>query len=299
MQAVFPLSIALFNAGANCSLFVTSSPWPPKPSKILWKGISLKSVAKCFPLSNNLSCCWDIQSKPPLLSITTTIGLFSWKAASIDNPPDKKAPSPLIKITFESGFIFFAESAKGTPTPNILNVPGWRIPPIFFPFDPAIFIAISDQKWVLPPSMTSQSFSPIASWTSKANWSGCILPPFASASFVSLLKSSKVLSTHSCFLFLLRSNHSLLKFHLLFDLSLFNVSKKTPGSHNKFKSAALLSSISSWDPLIHTSLVDLGKSGGFPKFIWLSNLAPTINTKSDSCNANFEGGYWWISAKPI
>ena len=41
----------------------------PKPS--------LKSVAKCLPLSNNLSCCCDIQSKPPLLSITTTIGMFS------------------------------------------------------------------------------------------------------------------------------------------------------------------------------------------------------------------------------
>ena len=37
---------------------------------------------------------------------------------------DKKAPSPLIKITFELGFVFFAESAKGTPTPNMLKVPG-------------------------------------------------------------------------------------------------------------------------------------------------------------------------------
>ena len=35
IQAVFPLSRALFNAGANCSLLVTSSPCPPKPSKIL------------------------------------------------------------------------------------------------------------------------------------------------------------------------------------------------------------------------------------------------------------------------
>ena len=39
--------------------------------------MSLKSVAKCLPFSNNLSCCCEIQSSPPLLSITTTIGLFS------------------------------------------------------------------------------------------------------------------------------------------------------------------------------------------------------------------------------
>ena len=49
-HAVLPLAIALFSAGPNSSLFVTNSPWPPKPSNILWKGISLKSVATLFPL---------------------------------------------------------------------------------------------------------------------------------------------------------------------------------------------------------------------------------------------------------
>ena len=47
-----------------------------------------------------------------------------------------------IKLVFD----YIAERANGTPTPSILNVPGCKIPPIFFPFDPAILIAISDQK---------------------------------------------------------------------------------------------------------------------------------------------------------
>ena len=48
-------------------------------------------------------------------------------------PPDKKAPSPLIKITFDLGLLFFADNANDTPTPSILNVPGCKIPPNFFP----------------------------------------------------------------------------------------------------------------------------------------------------------------------
>ena len=52
IQEVLPLSIALFSAGINSSLLFTSSPCPPNPLKILWNGMSLKSVAKCLPLSN-------------------------------------------------------------------------------------------------------------------------------------------------------------------------------------------------------------------------------------------------------
>ena len=37
------------------------------------------------------------------------MGKFSWKAASTDNPPDRKAPSPLISTTFCLGFFAFAE----------------------------------------------------------------------------------------------------------------------------------------------------------------------------------------------
>ena len=62
---------------------------------------------------------------PQLEKIVLNIGVGEADiAASIDNPPDKKAPSPLIKITLESGLVFFAERANGTPTPSILNVPG-------------------------------------------------------------------------------------------------------------------------------------------------------------------------------
>ena len=57
------------------------------------------------------------------------------------------------------------------------------------------------------------------------------------------------------------------KDHLLFFFKLDNVSKKTPGSLSKLKSAALLSSISSWEPFTQTNLVYFGIKGGFPKFI--------------------------------
>ena len=59
--------------------------------------------------------------------------------------------------------LFLADKAKETPTPSILNVPGCKIPPSFFPLAPAMLIAISDQKCVFPPSITNQSFSFIAS----------------------------------------------------------------------------------------------------------------------------------------
>ena len=42
----------------------------------------------------------------------TIMGKFSWNAASIDKPPDKKAPSPLINTTLLFGFLALAEMAK-------------------------------------------------------------------------------------------------------------------------------------------------------------------------------------------
>jgi len=77
-----------------------------------------------------------------------------------------------LMLLITGAVLFLADKANETPTPNILNVPGCKIPFNFLPFAPAILIAISDQKWVFPPSITSQSFSPIASWTSNESCRG-------------------------------------------------------------------------------------------------------------------------------
>ena len=57
VSIVFLLSIARLIADLISFLSVTNSPYPPSPINISWKGISRKSVAKCDPLSNILSCC--------------------------------------------------------------------------------------------------------------------------------------------------------------------------------------------------------------------------------------------------
>ena len=72
----------------------------------------------------------------------------------MERPPERKAPSPLINTTVSLGFILFKEIAKDTPSPNKLNEPGCIILDKIFPFWATKFAAISDQKWVLPPSNT-------------------------------------------------------------------------------------------------------------------------------------------------
>ena len=119
-QAVLPLAMARSSAPGKSSRRVTNSPYPPRPSNIAWKGMSRKSVAKCRPFAKRRSCCWLIQSSPPLLSTTTTIGISSWKHASIYRPPDKKAPSPVTSTQVRSRCNALAVRANETPTPSRL-----------------------------------------------------------------------------------------------------------------------------------------------------------------------------------
>ena len=200
---------------------------------------------------------------PPLLSITTVIGAFSWKAASILSPPERKAPSPLITTAWASGWVSLAATAKDTPTPSMLNTPGCRIPPNSCPRQPEILIAISDQKWVLPPSITSQSLGPMALCTSNASCKGCT--PWPGVRSLSI--SARVCTTHSPRRVRWALIQSSPRCQRPFSLRSSSAFKNAPGSLNRTLSAARLSSVSSAEPLTQMSLHEGGNSGALPKFI--------------------------------